>query len=93
MALLKTGSAFYAPGAAAALMVDAILMDRKKILPCATLLEGEYGMSGIVAGVPVKLGRKGVEQVIQLKLTPEENAALKKSGDAVIELLKLMKLK
>ncbi len=92
VSLLKTGSAFYAPGSAAALMVNAILMDRKKILPCATLLDGEYGMKGVVAGVPVKLGRRGVEQVIELKLTPEESAALKKSGDAVKELLGVMKL-
>lgn len=93
VALLTTGSAFYAPGAAAAQMVEAILMDRKKILPCATLLEGEYGMKGLVVGVPVKLGRNGVEQIIELKLTPEENAALKRSGDAVRELLGVMKLK
>ncbi|MBI2958413.1 MAG: malate dehydrogenase [Chloroflexi bacterium] len=92
VALLKTGSAFYAPGAAAAQMVDAMLMDRKKILPCATLLEGEYGMTGLVVGVPVRLGRKGVEQVIELKLTAEESAALRRSGDAVKELLSVMKL-
>lgn len=93
VALLKTGSAFYAPGAAAAQMVDAILLDKKKILPCATLLEGEYGMTGVVVGVPVKLGRKGVEQVIELKLNAEESAALKRSGDSVKELLKVMNIK
>lgn len=92
VALLKTGSAFYAPGAAAAQMVDAILLDKKKILPCATLLEGEYGMRGVVVGVPVKLGRKGVEQVIELKLNAEESAALKRSGDSVKELLKVMNI-
>jgi len=92
VSLLKTGSAFYAPGAAVAQMVEAILLDRKKILPAATLLEGEYGMKGVVVGVPVKLGCKGIEQVIELKLTAEESAALKRSGDAVKDLLRVMKL-
>lgn len=92
VALLKAGSAYYAPGAAAEQMVEAILMDRKKILPCATLLEGEYGIKGVVVGVPVKLGRDGVEQIIELKLTAEESAALKRSGEAVRELLEVMKL-
>ncbi len=90
VALLKTGSAFYAPGVASAQMVEAIIMDKKKILPCATLLEGEYGINGIVAGVPAKLGEKGIEQVIELKLTDDELAALKKSADAVKGLLDVM---
>ena len=90
VALLKTGSAFYAPGVATAQMVDAIILDRKKILPCAAYLDGEYGISGVVVGVPVKLGQNGIEQVIELKLTPEEDAGLKKSADAVRELLKVM---
>src|SRR5215831_10958290 len=70
--LLKTGSAYYAPSAAAVEMVEAILKDKKKILPCAVYLEGEYGIKGLFVGVPVKLGAKGVEQVIEIKLTPEE---------------------
>ncbi len=90
VALLKTGSAFYAPGTASAQMVDAIILDRKKILPCATLLEGEYGISGVVVGVPAKLGQNGIEQVIELKLYDEELAALQKSADAVKGLLKVM---
>ena len=88
--LLKTGSAFYAPGVATAQMVDAIILDRKKILPCSTYLEGEYGISGVFAGVPVKLGKDGIEQIIELQLSAEENAGLKKSADAVRELLKIM---
>jgi malate dehydrogenase len=90
VALLKTGSAFYAPGVATAQMVDAIILDRKKILPCAVRLDGEYGISGLVVGVPVKLGKNGVEQIIELKLTPEEDASLKKSAAAVEELLQVM---
>lgn len=90
--LLKTGSAYYAPGAAAAQMVDAILLDRKRVLPCAAYLDGEYGINGVVVGVPVKLGSKGIEQIVELKLTPEENAALQKSAEAVRELLNVMKL-
>lgn len=90
VALLKTGSAFYAPGVASAQMVEAIIMDKKKILPCATLLQGEYGIDNIVVGVPAKLGEDGIEQVIELKLTDEESAALKKSADAVKGLLGVM---
>jgi malate dehydrogenase, NAD-dependent len=81
--LLKTGSAYYAPGLAAAQMVDAILNDKHKILPCAAYLEGEYGLSGIYMGVPVQLGRKGIEKIIEIELTDEEKAALNKSADAV----------
>jgi malate dehydrogenase len=93
VALLKTGSAFYAPAAATAQMVESILLDKKRILPCAAYLEGEYGIKGAVVGVPVKLGKGGIEQIIELKLTPEESAALKKSAEAVIELVQIMKLK
>ena len=84
---LKTGSAFYAPSAAATEMVEAILKDKKKILPCAAYLQGEYGISGLYVGVPCKLGAKGLEQIIEIKLTPEEKAALDKSAAAVKELV------
>jgi malate dehydrogenase len=84
--LLKTGSAFYAPASAAVEMAESILKDKKKILPCAAYLEGEYGIQDLFIGVPVKLGAKGVEQVIEIKLTPEEKAALQKSAAAVQEL-------
>jgi malate dehydrogenase len=83
---LKTGSAFYAPSAAAVEMVEAILKDKKKILPCAAYLQGEYGINGYYIGVPCKLGERGLEQIIQIKLTPEEQAALQKSADSVKEL-------
>ena len=83
---LKTGSAYYAPSAAAVEMVEAILKDKKKIVPCAAYLEGEYGISGYYIGVPCKLGSRGLEQIIEIKLTPEEDAALKKSAEAVKEL-------
>ena len=84
---LKTGSAFYAPSAAAVEMVEAIFYDRKKILPCAAYLEGEYGINGLYVGVPVKLGKNGIEEIIQIKLSAEEQAALQKSADAVKELV------
>src|SRR3970282_1403677 len=90
--LLKTGSAFYAPGAAVTEMVEAILKDKKKILPCAAYLEGEYGITGLFVGVPVKLGRRGIEQVIQITLTPDEAAALKRSAEAVRELTEKLKV-
>src|SRR3954467_9536413 len=83
---LKTGSAYYAPSAAATEMVEAILKDKKKILPCAAYLEGEYGVKGFFVGVPCKLGSKGLEEIIQIKLTPEEKAGLDKSAAAVKEL-------
>jgi malate dehydrogenase len=92
VSLLKTSSAFYAPATATAQIVDAIIMDKKEILPCAAYLEGEYGISGVVVGVPVKLGKNGIEQIIELDLTPEEDAALKKSANAVRELVKVMNL-
>jgi malate dehydrogenase len=84
---LKTGSAYYAPSAAATEMVEAILKDKKKILPCAAYLNGEYGIHGLFVGVPVKLGSKGIEQIIEIKLTPEEKTALDKSAAAVKELI------
>jgi malate dehydrogenase len=90
--LLKTGSAYYAPSAATVQMVEAILFDKKKMLPCSVLLDGEYGIKGTFVGVPVKLGAGGVEQIIELKLTEEESAALKRSADAVKELIAIMKL-
>jgi malate dehydrogenase len=90
--LLKTGSAYYAPGASTVEMVDAILKDKKKILPCAAYLNGQYGVKGLYVGVPVKLGRGGVEQVIEIRLTPEEQAAFKRSADAVRELVEKLKL-
>ena len=80
-------SAWYAPGAAAAEMCEAILKDKKKILPCSVFLQGEYGIRDLFVGVPVKLGARGVEEIIQIKLTPEEDAALKKSAGAVKELI------
>jgi malate dehydrogenase len=83
---LKTGSAYYAPSAAVTEMVEAILKDKKKILPCAAYLEGEYGISGLFIGVPCKLGAGGIEQIIEIKLTAEEQAALEKSADSVKEL-------
>lgn len=88
--LLKTGSVYYAPSAAVEQMVEAVIFDRKAVLPCAALLEGEYGINGLYVGVPVKLGAGGVESVIQVKLTPQEDAALKKSAAAVRELIAIM---
>jgi malate dehydrogenase len=80
---LKTGSAYYAPSSAAVQMVEAIVKDKKRILPCAVWLQGEYGMKDVVVGVPIKLGKKGMEEIIQIKLTPEEQAALNKSASDV----------
>ncbi len=88
--LLKTGSAFYAPAASIAEMVEAILKDKKKILPCAAYLEGEYGIQGLFVGVPVKLGARGIEQIIEIKLTAEESTALQKSAAAVKELVEII---
>jgi malate dehydrogenase len=90
--LLKTGSAFYAPSAAVVQMVDAIILDKKRILPAAAYLEGEYGIDGLYVGVPVKLGAAGVEQIFEIKLTPEEQSALQRSAEAVRELVDVMKL-
>ena len=90
--LLGSGSAYYAPSAAVVEMVDAILNDKKKILPCAAYLEGEYGINGLFVGVPCKLGASGIERIFEVKLTPEDLAALKKSADAVKELVDVIKL-
>lgn len=90
VALLKTGSAFYAPSAAVAEMVDAILLDQKRQLPCAALLEGEYGLKGLYMGVPVILGEGGIEKVLELKLTAQEQAQLEKSAEGVQELVDIM---
>jgi len=89
---LKTGSAYYAPSASAVEMVEAILKDKKKILPCAVYLEGEYGIKGLFVGVPVKLGANGLEQIIEIKLTADEQAALNKSADSVKELITVIGL-
>jgi len=83
VALLKTGSAYYAPSAAALEMVEAILLDKKKILPCSALLEGEYGVKGVFAGIPVKLGATGIEQFVEVKLNADERAGFMKSVEAV----------
>jgi malate dehydrogenase len=89
--LLKTGSAYYAPSAAAVEMVESILKDKKKILHCAAYLEGEYGVNGLYLGVPIKLGRRGLEQIIEIRLSPDESAALKKSAGAVQELVDVLR--
>jgi len=89
--LLKTGSAYYAPASAVVEMAESILKDKKKILPCAAYLEGEYGISGLFVGVPVKLGKHGVEQIISVTLTADEKQALAKSAAAVQELVDAMK--
>lgn len=90
---LKTGSAYYAPSAAAVEMVESILKDKKKVLPCATLLEGEYGVHGLFVGVPVKLGRSGIEKIYEMQLNAEEKAMLAKSASAVQELVDVLKPK
>ncbi len=87
VSLLKTGSAYYAPASAAVEMAEAILKDKKKILPCVTYLQGEYGVQNLFIGVPVKLGSAGVEEIIEITLTPEEHEALQKSAQAVQELV------
>ena len=92
VAFLKTGSAYYAPSAAVTQMVEAIALDKKRILPCAAWVQGEYGVSGIYLGVPCKLGRRGLEQIIEVKLSAAEQAALKKSADAVKETMGAVKL-
>ena len=89
--LLKT-SAWYAPAASTVEMVEAILKDKRKILPCAAFLQGEYGIRGLYVGVPVKLGRNGIEQIIEIKLTGDERAALDKSASAVKELVDKLKI-
>ena len=89
---LKTGSAYYAPSAGAVQMAEAIVNDQKRILPCAAWLEGEYGMTGLFLGVPCKLGRRGLERVIEVQLTDEERTALGKSAEAVRDPMKAVKL-
>ena len=88
--LLGTGSAYYAPGSAVVEMVEAVLKDKKKVLPCSVFLQGEYGIHGLFVGVPCKLGANGLEQIIEIKLTPDEDAALKKSAAAVQELVQVI---
>jgi len=92
VALLKTGSAYYAPSAAAVQMVESIALDKKRILPCAAWLEGEYGLSGMYCGVPCKLGRKGLEQIVEVTLTADERTALEKSAAAVKETMAAVQL-
>lgn len=91
VAHLKTGSAYYAPSAAVAQMVDAIVFDTKEVFPCAAMLSGEYGISGVYAGVPVKLGSSGIEEIVNLNLSDEEKAGLTSSSEAVEELIQIMK--
>ena len=91
VALLKEGSAYYAPSAAITQMVEAVLLDKKRILPCCTYLEGEYGINGLCVGVPVKLGAGGMEQIIQIGLTEDERAALRHSAASVQELVDVMR--
>jgi malate dehydrogenase len=88
--LLGTGSAYFAPSASVLQMVDSILLDKKMTMPCAAYLQGEYGINGLFVGVPVKLGAKGIEQIVEIELTDEERALLRKSADAVQELVKVM---
>ena len=91
VALLKAGSAYYAPSAAVCQMAEAVLLDKKRILPCSVYLDGEYGIQGLYVGVPVKLGANGVEEIIQVDLTQEEQNALNLSANNVKELLEVMK--
>ena len=91
VALLKAGSAFYAPAASVTQMVESVLLDKKRILPCCVYLEGEYGINGLCVGVPVKLGANGIEEIIEIKLTEDERAALGKSASAVQELMDVMR--
>ena len=89
---LKTGSAYYAPSAGAVQMAEAIVNDQRRILPCAAWLEGEYGMKGVFLGVPCKLGRGGLQKIIEVELTADERAALAKSAEAVREPMRAVKL-
>jgi malate dehydrogenase len=90
---LKTGSAYYAPSAAAVEMAESILKDKKKVLPCAAYLEGEYGINGLFVGVPVKLGARGIEKIYEVKLTADEQAKLQKSANSVQEMVNVLKSK
>jgi len=92
VALLKTGSAYYAPGSSIAAMVEAILYDQNRVLPCSVLLEGEYGLNDVVVGVPCRIGEGGLKEILEVKLLPEEMAALKKSADVVKENVRMLKL-
>ena len=89
---LKTGSAYYAPSSGAVQMVEAIVLDQKRILPCSAWLDGEYGLKGLFLGVPVKLGRRGIEQILEISLTDDEKSALAKSAEAVREPMSVIKL-
>jgi malate dehydrogenase len=88
--LLKAGSAFYAPAAAVAEMIDSIILDQKRVLPCAAYCDGEFGIKGLFVGVPVKLGRGGVEEIVEIDLADEEKEALQSSAGAVRELVQAM---
>jgi malate dehydrogenase len=90
VSLLKTGSAYFAPGASVVQMVDAILLDTGRVLPCSVLLQGEYGLNGLYVGVPVKLGAGGMQEIVQLNLSDEEATALRGSAAAVQELVDSM---
>lgn len=90
--LLKTGSAYYAPGSSVVQMVDAILLDKKRVIPCSVLLQGEYGIDGLYVGVPVKLGAAGIERIFEVDLNDAETSALKSSADAVQDLVKAMEV-
>jgi malate dehydrogenase len=92
VAYLKTGSAYYAPSAAAAQMAEAMVLDRKRVLPCAAYLQGEYGIKDVYLGVPCKIGKGGLEQILEVQLTKEEQAALRKSADSVKEIIDVVKL-
>jgi malate dehydrogenase len=92
VSLLKTGSAFYAPAAAAARMVESIIKDKKEVLPCAAYLQGEYGIEDTVIGVPVKLGKNGIEEIVELELLPDEKAVLQNSARAVRQLIESLNL-
>jgi len=85
VAFLKTGSAYYAPSSAVVQMVESIVLDQKRLLPCAAWLQGEYGLSGMYCGVPCKLGKNGLEKIIEVELTADEKSALKKSADGVTQ--------
>jgi malate dehydrogenase len=90
VALLKAGSAYYAPSASVTQMVEAVLLDKKRILPGCAYLEGEFGIKGLCVGVPIKIGAGGMEQIMEIKLTPEEQAALQSSANSVKELVDVM---
>lgn len=92
VSLLKTGSAYYAPSAAAAQMAEAIVKNQRRVLPCAAWLEGEYGLQGLFLGVPCKLGARGLEQVIEVRLSAEEKAALAKSAESVRQTMAVVTL-